>query len=96
MVIASLASMVLASLVALQQKKLKRFLAYSSIGHVGYMLVGFSTGTIEGGTVIVAVCHLVCGTGAKCVDLCSFDREAKEDVRYSSRIYPRCLASILF
>ena len=48
MVIASLASMVLASLVALQQKKLKRFLAYSSIGHVGYMLVGFSTGTIEG------------------------------------------------
>ena len=48
MVIASLSSMVLASLVALQQKKLKRFLAYSSIGHVGYMLVGFATGTIEG------------------------------------------------
>ena len=43
MVIASLSSMVLASLVALQQKKLKRFLAYSSIGHVGYMLVGFAT-----------------------------------------------------
>ncbi|MBT7790523.1 MAG: hypothetical protein HN757_16765, partial [Calditrichaeota bacterium] len=33
---------------ALQQRKIKRLLAYSSIGHVGYMLVGVATGTTEG------------------------------------------------
>lgn len=33
---------------ALQQNKIKRFLAYSSIGHVGFLLLGFSTGTLLG------------------------------------------------
>ena len=37
-----------ASLAALYQKKIKRFLAYSSINHVGYMLMGLSTGTLTG------------------------------------------------
>lgn len=36
------------SLAALYQKKLKRFLAYSSINHVGYMLMSLSTGTLMG------------------------------------------------
>lgn len=33
---------------ALFQNKIKRFLAYSSITHVGFLLVGFSTGTVLG------------------------------------------------
>ena len=33
---------------ALSQTKIKRLLAYSSIGHVGYLLSGFACGTIEG------------------------------------------------
>jgi NADH-quinone oxidoreductase subunit N len=41
-------SIVIGTLKALQQKKIKRFLAYSSIGHVGFLLLGFSTGTILG------------------------------------------------
>lgn len=32
----------------LYQRRIKRFLAYSSIGHVGFMLIGINTGTIEG------------------------------------------------
>lgn len=36
------------SLATLYQKKIKRFLAYSSINHVGYMLMGLSTGTLLG------------------------------------------------
>ena len=36
------------TLKALQQNRIKRFLAYSSIGHVGFLLIGFSTGTILG------------------------------------------------
>ena len=44
----SLASMVVASLAALSQNKIKRLLAWSSIGHVGYMLVGLCCGSLEG------------------------------------------------
>jgi NADH-quinone oxidoreductase subunit N len=33
---------------ALRQYRIKRFLAFSSITHVGYLLIGFSTGTFEG------------------------------------------------
>nr|YP_010042079.1 NADH dehydrogenase subunit 2 [Diplophyllum taxifolium]QPB46129.1 NADH dehydrogenase subunit 2 [Diplophyllum taxifolium] len=44
----SIASMILGALAAMAQNKVKRLLAYSSIGHVGYLLIGFSCGTIEG------------------------------------------------
>jgi proton-translocating NADH-quinone oxidoreductase chain N len=41
-------SMVVAAFTALTQRKIKRFLAYSSVGQVGYLLIGLGTGTIEG------------------------------------------------
>ncbi len=44
----SIASMVLASFAAIGQQNLKRLLAYSSIGHVGFALVGLSAGTAVG------------------------------------------------
>lgn len=47
-VLCSFASMLIGAFGALQQKKVKRLLAYSSIGHVGYMLIGITTGTLEG------------------------------------------------
>ena len=47
-ILCSFGSMVVGAFGALQQKKIKRLLAYSSIGHVGYLLVGLSTGTLEG------------------------------------------------
>lgn len=50
----SIASMVLASFAAIGQKNLKRLIAYSSIGHVGFALVGLSSGT-EWGVTGVAV-----------------------------------------
>jgi NADH:ubiquinone oxidoreductase subunit 2 (subunit N) len=47
-VFCSVASMVLGAFAALSQNKIKRLLAFSSIGHIGYLLIGFSCGTIEG------------------------------------------------
>lgn len=44
----SIASMILGALAAMAQTKVKRPLAHSSIGHVGYIRTGFSCGTIEG------------------------------------------------
>ncbi|KAL2924677.1 NADH-ubiquinone oxidoreductase chain 2 [Bienertia sinuspersici] len=43
-----IASMILGALAAMAQTKVKRLLAHSSIGHVGYIRTGFSCGTIEG------------------------------------------------
>jgi NADH-quinone oxidoreductase subunit N len=41
-------SMILGSLAAINQRNIKRLLAYSSIGHVGFALVGLASGTSEG------------------------------------------------
>tara|TARA_Y100001970_G_C14236751_1_gene862303 strand:+ start:769 stop:2187 length:1419 start_codon:yes stop_codon:yes gene_type:complete len=41
----SIASMILGAVAAIGQKNLKRLIAYSSIGHMGYALAGISTNT---------------------------------------------------
>ena len=44
----SIASMLFGAIAAIGQKNLKRLVAYSSIGHMGYALAGLSTGTNHG------------------------------------------------
>ncbi len=44
----SIASMAYGNFVAISQKNIKRMLAYSSIGHAGYALLGVASGTAEG------------------------------------------------
>ena len=44
----SIASMILGAVAAIGQKNIKRLLAYSSIGHIGYALAGVATGVISG------------------------------------------------
>ena len=44
----SIASMILGAIAAIGQKNLKRLLAYSSIGHIGYALAGVATGAVTG------------------------------------------------
>ncbi len=44
----SIASMLFGAIAAIGQKNLKRLVAYSSIGHMGYALAGLTTGTNEG------------------------------------------------
>jgi len=44
----SIASMLFGAVAAIGQKNLKRLIAYSSIGHMGYALAGLSVGTNEG------------------------------------------------
>src|SRR6187399_2812544 len=47
-VFVSIASMALGSFAAIGQRNIKRLMAYSSIGHMGYALVGLAAGTPEG------------------------------------------------
>jgi len=41
-------SLIIGNVVAIAQSNIKRMLAYSTIGHVGFILLGFSTGTEQG------------------------------------------------
>ena len=47
-VFVAIASMALGSFAAIGQKNIKRLMAYSSIGHMGFALVGLAAGTVEG------------------------------------------------
>ncbi|WP_275428058.1 proton-conducting transporter transmembrane domain-containing protein, partial [Enterobacter hormaechei] len=47
-VFVSIASMVLGSFAAIGQSNIKRLMAYSSIGHMGFALVGLAAGTANG------------------------------------------------
>ena len=47
-VVVSVTSMLVGAVAALRQTNIKRLLAYSSIGHVGYLLVGVASGNITG------------------------------------------------
>ena len=62
----SIASMVLGAVAAIGQNNIKRLMAYSSIGHMGYALAGISTGTNEGiqSTIIYLTIYLVMNLGA--------------------------------
>lgn len=64
-VFVSIASMILGAFAAINQKNIKRLMAYSSIGHIGYALVGLAAGTEEGvrGVLIYMAIYVVMNIG---------------------------------
>ena len=56
----AIGSMILGAVAAIGQNNIKRLMAYSSIGHIGYALAGLSTGTNAGvqSTIIYLVIYL--------------------------------------
>jgi len=62
----SIASMILGAVAAIGQSNIKRLIAYSSIGHMGYALAGLATGTNSGiqSTIIYLTIYLVMNLGA--------------------------------
>ncbi|MEE8273496.1 MAG: NADH-quinone oxidoreductase subunit NuoN [Alphaproteobacteria bacterium] len=61
----SVASMLLGAFAAIGQNNIKRLMAYSSIGHIGYALIGLAAGTGEGvrGVVIYMAIYLAMNVG---------------------------------
>ena len=61
----SIASMALGSFAAIGQTNIKRLMAYSSIGHMGYALVGLAAGSAEGvqGVIIYLAIYLAMTLG---------------------------------
>ncbi len=70
-VLMSVLSMVLGAFAAIGQSNIKRLMAYSSIGHMGYALVGLAAGTPEGlrGVLIYLTIYLAMNVGAFAVIL---------------------------
>jgi len=64
-VLISIGSMVLGAFAAIAQTNIKRLMAYSSIGHIGYALVGLAAGTEEGvkGVLIYLAIYLAMNIG---------------------------------
>jgi NADH-quinone oxidoreductase subunit N len=62
----SILSMIIGSVAAIGQTNIKRLMAYSSIGHMGYALVGLAAGTAAGvrGVLIYLAIYLVTNIGA--------------------------------
>jgi len=61
----AIASMALGAFAAIGQHNIKRLMAYSSIGHMGYALVGLAAGTAEGvqGVIVYLAIYLVMTLG---------------------------------
>ena len=64
----SLSSMIFGAVSAIGQKNLKRLIAYSSIGHMGYALAGLAVGTNSGiqNSIIYICIYLVMNLGIFC------------------------------
>lgn len=79
----SVASMILGALAAIGQSNIKRLMAYSSIGHMGYALIGFAAGTQAGvqGVLIYLVIYMAMTIGTfVCILLMRRDGKAVENI----------------
>jgi len=90
----SVGSMLLGAFAAIWQQNIKRLMAYSSIGHMGYGLIGLATGTADGvrGVLVYLSIYLAMNVGAFAVIL-SMRRDGEmveriEDLAGLSRTNP--------
>ena len=79
----SIASMILGAVAAIGQKNIKRLLAYSSIGHIGYALAGVATGNVSGyqSSIVYISIYVIMNIGMfSCLYLLKKDSEYKENI----------------
>ncbi len=91
----SAASMILGSFAAIGQSNIKRLMAYSSIGHMGYALLGLVAGSVAGfkGVLIYLMIYLISNAGVFIV-IMAMKRDGKQletisDLAGLSRTQPR-------
>ncbi len=79
----SVASMILGAVAAIGQKNIKRLMAYSSIGHIGYALAGVATGTNSGymSSIVYITIYVVMNIGAfACIFLMKKNGKYTEEI----------------
>lgn len=93
-VVIAVLSMVLGAVAALTQRNIKRLMAYSTIGHVGYALIGVAAGTEEGvrGVLLYMAIYMVMNLGMFACILALRNRdgmvESLDDLAGLSRNHP--------
>jgi NADH-quinone oxidoreductase subunit N len=98
-VLISMASMALGAFAAIGQSNIKRLMAYSSIGHVGYALIGLAVGTAEGiqSVLIYMAIYVFMNIGVFACILCMRRREQMlvkiDDLAGLSRTQPLMAAA---
>ena len=88
----SVASMILGALAAIGQTNIKRLMAYSSISHMGYALIGFAAGTQAGvqGVLTYLVIYLAMTVGTFiCIMQMRRDGKPLEDITELSGLSQR-------
>ena len=97
----SISSMILGAFAAIGQSNIKRLMAYSSIGHIGYALAGLAPGTNEGvqSTIIYLTIYLVMNLGAfACIFMLKRENifyENIKDLSGLSKNHPKLALSFL-
>jgi NADH-quinone oxidoreductase subunit N len=84
LVFMALASMILGAVAAIGQTNIKRLIAYSSIGHIGYALAGISTGTVAGysSSITYISIYVIMNLGVfGCIFLMKKDGKYCEDIK---------------
>jgi len=79
----SIASMLFGAIAAIGQTNLKRLIAYSSIGHVGYALAGLATGSNDGiqNSIIYIIIYILMNLGLfSCLLMMKRNNEYYEDI----------------
>ena len=75
--------MILAAFAAIAQTNIKRLMAYSSIGHIGYALAGVATGNIPGyqSAIVYITIYVIMNIGIfSCLYLLKKDGEYRENI----------------
>ena len=85
----SIASMILGAVAAIGQNNIKRLMAYSSIGHIGYALAGVATGSISGfsNSIVYITIYVVMNIGAfGCIFMMKKEGKYSEEIKDLSGI----------
>lgn len=79
--ILAIASMTLGAFAAIPQNNIKRLMAYSSIGHMGYALIGLAAGTSDGirGMIIYMALYMIMSIGVFAIILTMRYNERQTD-----------------
>ena len=94
MIFISIASMILGAVAAIGQTNIKRLMAYSSIGHIGYALAGVATATKSGfsSSILYLSIYVIMNIGAfACIFLMKKDGKYTEDIKDLSGISKKIL-----
>jgi proton-translocating NADH-quinone oxidoreductase, chain N len=84
----AITSMIIGAIGAVTQKKFKRLLAYSAIGHIGYILIGIASATPEGvqGLLLYIIVYIIMSINIFSLYLSLYDKNTSIKIKNISEL----------